>query len=138
MSRSLLPRDYEVELLASAARTTAAEGTSAAQYNHDAHGLILTINVTAITATPVLTPQIQFSPDGGTTWLPYWIAAATIATAVRVNYLLYPGLLSTVLGNSGATGILESVNLPLPRIWRLIVNVADTDSATYSASAHLL
>jgi hypothetical protein len=86
----------------------------------------------------VLTPSIQFSPDGGTTWLPYWVAAATIATAVRVNYLIYPGTLSTVLGNSGATGILEAVNLPLPRLWRLRIAVADTDSATYTATAQML
>jgi hypothetical protein len=136
MSIHRLPHPTPISLLASAART--AETTSDGQYNNESRGLILTINVTAIVSTPVLTPSIQFSPDGGTNWLPYWVAAATIATAVRVNYLIYPGTLSTVLGNSGATGILEAVNLPLPRLWRLRIAVADTDSATYSAVAQML
>ena len=136
MSIPRLPHPSYTVLLASDARTALAN--SAAQTNDAARGLILTINVTAIVSTPVLTPSIEFSPDEGTTFLPYWIAAATITTAVRVNYLIYPATLATVLGNSGATGILEAVNLPLPRLFRFHMSVGDTDSATYSVTAQLL
>ena len=127
----LLPAKTDVTLLASASRTAAQTGTT--QYNHEGAGVILTLAVASITATPGLTVSMGYSYDGGTTWVIFWTAAAAVTTAVTVNYLIYPGILAT------ADGLYtESLNAPLPRIWRITVAVADADEATYALYGQLL
>lgn len=126
-----LPHPVNVTLLASAARTATAN--SSAQTNDSARGVLITFVSTAETGTAEVTPSIDFSYDGGTTWVQYWTAAAAVSTITTATYLLYPGILATADG-----ALTESVNLPLPRLWRLTCTVADTDSFTYAVYAQLL
>jgi hypothetical protein len=133
MARFDLPSPATDTLLASAARALAQAYASDAQSNHEADGVLLSLVVTAVTATPALTLKVQYTPDAGTTWIDYFVAAAAVATAVNSSYLLYPGVLASADG-----AVTESVNLPLPRDWRVAVTHGDTDSATYAVYAMYL
>ena len=120
--------NIEAVLLASAARTATLQ--SADQVNYNGSGLIVIVNVSSITATPILTPYLQIKDSISGVYFTIWTAAATITTATTVAYLFAPG---------GAAGsYTEAVNLRLARTWRLGVTHADTDSATYSVSAVVL
>lgn len=120
-----------VTLFASAARTATATGTT--QYNNEAKGIILTVLSTAVTATPVVTPKIQYSPDNGTTWIDYLVITTAIGTAANFSYLIYP-----VVDASADGAMTESFSLPLPRVWRLVLTHGDADSITYSVIATYL
>ena len=127
----LLPSPAYEELVASAART--ATVTTDTFYNHDAAGMILTVVSTAVTATPAVTPKIQYTPDAGTTWIDYCVVTAAIATAANFSYLIYPAI------DPAADGAMtESFNLPLPRVWRLVLTHGDADSITYAVYATYL
>lgn len=117
-------------LLASAARTTTQTGDT--KYNNEAAGVLLSVLVTA-GATLSLTPKIQFSPDGGATWIDYCVITAALTTTGNVSYLVYPGILASADG-----AVTESFNLPLPRVWRLVVTHGNANSATYSVQAMYL
>jgi hypothetical protein len=114
---------YE-RLLASAART--ATTNTATLGNHESRGVLLYFNVTSITSTPSLTPTVQFSPDGGTTWVDY-CAFTAVTSATDNTYLIYPVLDASAAGSADAV-----IALPLPRIWRVSIVAADSDSATYA------
>jgi len=78
--------------IASAARTTNGNGPNFSTYSPLA-GIVLYINVTALSGTPNLVVTLQDSPDGGTTW--YDVASATAMTTVttqafRVNLAATP------------------------------------------------
>lgn len=118
-------------LAASAARTTTLTGDT--QYNHEAKGLLLTVAISAVTATPSLTPKIQYSPDGGTTWVDYCVVTTPLATAATSSYLIYP-----VIDASADGAMTESFSLPLPRVWRVVVTAGDADSATYAVFGQYL
>jgi hypothetical protein len=133
MARFDLPSPATQTLLPSAARAVAQAYASDAVANHQAEGVLLSLVVTAVTATPALTLKTQYSPDGGTTWIDHFVAAAAVATAVNSSYLIYPGIVAAADG-----AMTESVNLPLPRYWRVAVTHGDTDSATYAVYAMYL
>lgn len=128
-----LPSEATKTILPSAARALAQAYTSDAQPNHQATGMILTVAISAVTATPALTPKIQYSPDGGTTWIDYCVVTTPLAAAANSSYLIYPGILASADG-----AMTESFNLPLPRLWRAVVTHGDTDSATYAVYAMYL
>lgn len=110
-------------VLSSAART--ASVNSADQTNHNARGLVLVIDVTAIAATPSVVFTIKGQdPVSGKYWTILTSAAITGAgtTVLRV----YPGL--TAVPNLVANDV-------IPRLWRLEAVHADADSITYSARA---
>lgn len=117
-------------VLSSAART--ATDTSGAFANHEHLGVLLSVLVTA-GSTLSLTPKVQYSPDAGTTWIDYFVVAAALTATGNVSYLLYPGVLATADG-----AVTESVNLPLPRLWRVVVTHGNANSATYSVMAQYL
>lgn len=124
-------------LLASAARTATVTGD--AQYNNEALGILLFIDVTAAAATPSVVPKIQAgfpdttAPTPTITWVDYFTVAAALTATGDYTYLLYPAILASADGN-----MTESVNLPLPRVWRLVLTHADTDSFTYSVTGQYL
>jgi hypothetical protein len=121
-------------ILPSAARAAAQAYNSEWFHNHEAEGVLLSIIVTAVTSTPLLTAKIQYSPDGGTTAIDY-AAFTQVGPTNATNYslLIDPAVTTTTDGS-----VTESVSLPLPRLWRLVVTHADTDSATYSVQAMYL
>lgn len=115
-----------IDYVASAARTTAQSFPE--QSNRWHVGAHFVINVTAVTATPVLTPRIQGQDPVTAGW--YDVLVGTDITATGMTVLkVGPG----IAGVSGA-----SANDFLPSIWRVKVDVTDTDSATYSIGVHLL
>lgn len=95
-------------------------------------GAILVINVSDITATPVLTPKLQLKDPISGNYKDIWTATANL-TAVGVFAYVFG------LGGSGSAGdYTEGVNILLPRIFRFQMVHADADSATYSAAIILL
>ncbi len=115
--------NYSQVALASAARTVATDSDDLINYN--ARGVIIVIDVSSITATPILTASIQLKAATPSTYFTIWTAAATITTQTMVAYQFMPG--------AAVGSYTESVNLVVPKDWRLHIAVADTDSATYSA-----
>ncbi len=113
-------------ILASAARTTTTNSADFTNYN--ARGAHFFIDVTAVTATPSITVNIQGKdPVSGTYYnLLTSVAITTVSTAVLK---LYPGI--GAVANAAAADI-------LPRTYRVSVTHADADSITYSVGASLV
>lgn len=130
MSSSLSATSRQ-QVLGSEART--ATTTSPAFANHQSRGALLVMSVTAAAATPTVTPKIQASADGGTTWADYLVVTAGLTGTGTTTYLLYPGVNPTEDG-----AITETWNLPLPRSWRVVATHADADSITYSINVMYL
>jgi hypothetical protein len=121
--------NHNVAIEASSAKTTT--GNGATQTNFNAVGVFVWINVTAVTGTtPTLTVRLQWSPDGGTTWVDLDTTNAQTAsiTATGASVLrVYPGM---------ATTANASLNSPLPRTWRIAWTIGGTTpSFTFSAQA---
>jgi hypothetical protein len=106
----------------------------ATQTNYDARGAIITVILGTVSGTsPTLATQMQWSPDGGTTWLNF--GAATAATAVATGntivFFVYPTNMSLTPGASptafttNAT-LTTNINAPLPRTWRQVYTIAGT------------
>lgn len=119
--------NIEGTVLASAART--AQTSSADQTNHNARGVICVVETTAASGTGGLTLIIQGKDPVSGSYYSLFAAAAAI-TAIGTNaYAIYPGIATAaVLGYKGGA------NLILPRTWRIVVNVGDASSYTYSVS----
>jgi hypothetical protein len=104
----------------------------ATQTNHNARGAFITIFMGAVTGTtPSAIPQLQWSPDNGTTWLNFGLAGAAIVATGNHSFLVYPTNLSQAAGATPAnltTGAAQTVamNSPLPRTWRLVLTITGT------------
>lgn len=118
-----------IQLLASAARTTAIQSDEV-KNSGGYRGILLIIDATALAATPGVTPSIQAYDPTSNAWYTIWTAAAAIAATGDFTYLLYPG--------ASGGNVTEVDGIPVPYRWRLSMAVADADSLTYSATAHLL
>ncbi len=114
--------NHSVVLLASAART--AETASADQTLYNSRGIRVIINVSAVTDTPGLTVNIQVKDSISAAYSTVLASAAITATGTT-TLVVYPGCIA--VANLVA-------NLPMARTWRVLVAVADADSATYSVS----
>ena len=102
----------------SAARTSTVAGATVTNFN--AKGAVITINVTAVSGTsPTLIAKLQYSPDGGTTWIDYTNkpVTATISAIGQTTLIVCPGV--TEVANS-------AVSLPLPRIVRMYYTIGGT------------
>jgi hypothetical protein len=113
-------------LYSSAARTAT---PTAVEFPMDGRrGLRVVIDVTAIAATPSVVPTIDvYDPVSGK-WSTRLTGAAITGTGTTV-LTVYPGITATA--NVSAADVLHG------RV-RLVLTHADTDSITYTASAHLL
>lgn len=114
---------------ASSAKTASGNGTT--QTNFNARGVFLWVNVTAVTGTtPTLTVRLQWSPDGGTTWLDVDTTnaqTASITATGTATLRVYPGI---------ATAANAALNQPLPRTWRLAWTIGGTTpSFTFAVQA---
>lgn len=116
-------------ILASAARTTAAQGTSEEQITEHERGVNLFVTITANPGgAETLTPQIQIKDPISGNYVNYTaFAAITAATNGTFVYTLYPGGAETA-----ATAAHEVQALPLPRHWRVVVTPSASGSFTYS------
>ncbi len=123
------PRNnHLVSVLASSARTTATN--SADLTNHTARGIYLTIDVTADPASAIITPTIAYKADTFSNAYEAIMVLPTINAVGTHTYLIYPASLT-----AAANDIVQILQAPLPRIWRLQIAVADSGSMTYSAEA---
>lgn len=119
-------RTVRKTVYASAART--ATPTADPLTTDGARGVHIVIDVTAVTSTPVVTPTIDgFDPLSGK-WYNLLTGAAITATGTTV-LKVYPGI--TAVANGAASDV-------VPDVFRVGMAHADSDSATYSVSAHLV
>jgi len=118
-----------VSLLAEAARTV--QTSSPDQFNRWWRGVLLVIYVAAAGGGGGLTPLIlPYEPLYGGAFL--FTATPTKITATGTyTYLLYPGVTT-------ATGVTQVFDRPLPRRWKLRVDVDDATSYTYRAGACMI
>lgn len=113
------------------AKTATFNGTTNQNWNH-AGGLIVTIVSAVSGTTPTLTTQLQWSPDGGTTFFNYGPATTGLTTSAgQIGIFVYPTQFeiatSTTLAalTTGLTNTLM-INAPLPRHWRLVYTIGGT------------
>lgn len=102
----------------SAARTSTVAGATVTNFN--AKGAVITINVTAVSGTsPTLVAKLQYSPDGGTTWIDYTAkpVTATISATGQTTLTVYPSVVE--VANA-------AVSLPLPRTVRMYYTIGGT------------
>lgn len=127
-------------LLASAARTTTAQGTSPLQQNFTANGTIIYLNVTAAPAVPgagglrlAIEAQdvlaLVFTQLNGT-------SAPLITTTGSYIFVIYPGAVGPGPFPGSGGRVIQTTGLPLPRSWRAVVQHLDAQSYTYSLSQH--
>ena len=112
----------EGTLLASAART--ATTGSATQTNHNAKGVICTINVTVAGTGNLTLTVFAIDPVAGP-WSQL-VASGAISTATYQTIVAYPGAVTS--------GGVTAASLPLPRTWFARVAHTDASSWTYSVS----
>lgn len=104
----------------------------ATQTNYDAAGAYITAVIPTVSGTsPTLTAQLQFSPDGGTTWIALGPASTALTAAGNITFIVYPANVSQTAGATPAnltTGAAQTVviNAPLPRTWRLAYTIGGT------------
>lgn len=112
------------------AKTTTFAGATQTNYNHA--GAIITLVVGAVTGTtPSMTPQLQYSDDGGTTWTNYGPAMPAITATGTHILVVYPANTSQAAGVTPANlttgGASTTVNnAPMPRTWRLNYTISGT------------
>lgn len=105
----------------------------ATQTNFDSLGAFITILLGAVSGTtPTLALQLQYSPDGGTTWLNLGPALATLTASNQTGLIgIFPTNFSQAAGTTpvnltnGATQSMF-INAPLPRTWRIVYTITGT------------
>lgn len=120
-----------VSVEASSAKTVSGN-SAAAITNHSASGVILFVNVSAVSGTtPTLAVRVQVQDPVSTTWVDVPGAVTASITGVSlVTLALYPGV--TVAANA-------AVSYPLPRTWRLAWTIGGTTpSFTFSVGAQYI
>jgi hypothetical protein len=98
---------------------TTAPSNGATQSNSNYRGALITALLGTVSGTtPTLSMQLQWSPDGGTTWINYGAATAaiTIVTGNTVSVMVYPVTWSTFTSGAGDVQIAA----PLPKTWRMV------------------
>lgn len=116
-------------LLSSLARTSA--GISPVQNNYNARGVLITVNVTAVSGTGGLIPKIQTIDPITGAGVNYSVDPATITAIGETSYLFYPG--SSLTLNS-TTNLKAVEGIAIPKQWQLYMYNVDTSSYTYSVA----
>lgn len=120
--------NFDVATVDTGAKTT---GTfnGAPQTNYNARGAIITALLGTVTgAVTTFQSFLQWSPDGGTTWLgltPLGANDTAAATGRTYTWIVYPTNTSQAAGTTPATlapttapNQLNAINAALPRTWR--------------------
>jgi len=114
----------------SAARTATVSGSDVV--NPRWRGLIVTLDVTAVTATPSITLTIEYKDPASGKYEALLVGAAVTTTGTH-TYIVYPG------GDvTAAEDIVEVQGVPLPYRFRITMTHADADSITYSVGGCFL
>jgi len=116
----------EVTVLASAARTVT--GDSGDMTNHNAKGVCLAVNVTAVSGTsPTLTVSVWGKDPVSGAYYRITAETANITSIGLREIYVYPGAIDSAGGAEGLSG------LPLPRTWRVNYTIGGTTpSFTFS------
>lgn len=121
--------NVEGTLLASAARTSTT--ASPQQTNHNAKGVMVTLNVTAASGAGGLTLYVRaINPVTGVSSGGLNNAPTAVTANGIYRYIVYPGA-------SGGS-VTQATSLPLPRVWDININHGDSSSYTYSVSYQLI
>ena len=121
-----MARNLSGTLLASAARTATVNSSDiVAQF---ARGVRISIDVTAASATPSVTPKVQVKDPASGVYSNVLVGAA-ITGAGHVELAVYPGIEASA--NVAA-------DAPLAREWRVRMEHGDADSITYSVGYVML
>ncbi len=115
----------DITLLASALRT--ADTNTADQTNVNHRGVTVFIDVTVADESASVVFTIQGKDDVSSAYYTLLVSSALASVTTAVLHVM-PGAVASA--NSVA-------NLPLPRVWRVNCNAADTDDLTYSVGASL-
>jgi hypothetical protein len=91
-------------------------------------GALITIQTTSASGDMYVT--LQFSPDGGTTWINYDTSAVHVNYVGSFTFIVYPGI--------SGTYVTEAVPYPLPQTWRMVYNVTGGSSFTLSTLVNYL
>jgi hypothetical protein len=105
----------------------------ATQTNYDAVGAFICIRLGTVTGTtPAMTPQLQWSPDAGTTWINLGTTAPNLTASNQLGLIMIgPTNWSQAAGAtpanlvSGANSLL-ALNAFLPRTWRMAFTIGGT------------
>lgn len=114
----------------SAART--ATVTSDDLDNRYSKGVILTLDVTAVTSGASITLSVDFKDPTSGKYETYFTATPAVTATGTHSYMIYPGV------GEPSGDIVQTASLALPKIWRVKVTHADNKSVTYSVGANLL
>ena len=121
-----MPQDLDVTVLSSAARTAT---TTSAEFQWLDAKAFMVINVTAVTATPHITPEIQVYDATSGTWIEMWKSASYEAPTGAFVYLYI--FTDTAFVPTGTAITLSKQVYLAPRL-RFVMTHADADSCTYS------
>lgn len=120
--------NYDIDILPSALRTATSQGTSRDLENVvGAKGVIVVLDWTVEADTATLTLTIEHKDLNSGKYIILLTAAAVTAVGTTA-FVVYPGNLTAT------DGITEVSDLPIGRIWRVVVAHTDADAATYSVS----
>lgn len=120
----------QIQIAPSAARAATASFTGTDIYNPGYGNVHVYLDVTADPAAASITLSIQGKDLTSGDY--YTLVSSAAVTGVTTGPNRYS------VGSGVATVSNVSLNAPLPKVWRVIVVGADTDSMTYSISADLL
>jgi hypothetical protein len=100
------------------------------QINYNARGAIITFILGEVMGVgPSFSPQLQYSPDGGTTWFNFGLALSTLsATGASGAFGVYPTLLTPALLGVSQETLIQAA---LPRVWRVKYSVSGSGGASF-------
>jgi hypothetical protein len=128
------PEERHYTLLATAARTATTTTSDQANtgLNINCRGVMVTLDVTAVTATPALTLSIQGKDPASGKYENLLTASSAVVTTGTHTYLMHPD------AGTAAADVTQTTAFILPPVWRVSVAHGDTDSATYTVGVNLL
>lgn len=118
--------DPGVTLLASASRTTTQ--TSADLTNATCRGIVVTLDMTVVTAGPSVTLTINYKDPASGKYINL-LTGAAVATVSTNTYRIYPGL--TPVANATVSDV-------LPRTFQIVVTANNANAGTYSVGYNLI
>lgn len=97
----------------------------ATQTNFDSFSALITIILGTVSGTtPTLAAQLQYSPDGGTTWINLGAVLPNLTVTGNSGLIVVsPSLLTGLTSGATQTVLIAS---PLPRTWRLNYTIGGT------------
>jgi hypothetical protein len=112
--------------------------------NFNLRGAFITILLGTVSGTtPTMSCQLQFSPDGGTTFINIGPALPNLTTTGQSGlFMVYPTRLSQTPGTTPAdltsgASVQVALNMPLPRTWRIVYTIAGTSPSFTISSVNV-